>query len=423
MIEKKPDKSLYDLSTLISYIVITVALFFMLILYIYQMAQTNVHIKENGYSLLENLVSNTRNSLQKGERNTFQNILNETSYIEDIYNVSLYTPNKVMTYTSNEPTVGLPFLKLDGKFQNPNLALFVKTNGSYIRDDWSFSEHKMKEHENKSKNCSSCHYTLRENLNFDKFNKAHIIKGDKSHFYYNIPIERYCINCHTHWNIGDSAGYLELNMDNKNIKSQSKERLKYFMIILGVVIVSFLLIGFSIKALNKKLQLAQIDLMKQANHDSLTGLFNRRFFYEISKKTLNIAKRNFDDIYLIMFDIDNFKKINDNYGHDVGDKIIIALSDTVSKCIRSSDIVARWGGEEFLILAPNTNQNGAQVLAEKIRSAIENLNVENIKFTVSIGISSFDYTEDLKIDDAIKKADIALYDAKESGKNKACLHI
>jgi diguanylate cyclase (GGDEF)-like protein len=124
-----------------------------------------------------------------------------------------------------------------------------------------------------------------------------------------------------------------------------------------------------------------------------------------------------------MFDIDNFKSINDTYGHDIGDKVIISLSNEVLQKIRQSDIAARWGGEEFLILLPNTNQQGAIVLAEKIRLAIEKLHLEEVDFTVSVGVASFDITEDENIDDAIKKADLALYEAKNSGKNKVCLHI
>jgi len=423
LIEKKPTKSLCKLSSLLAYIIIAGAIFCMFVLYIFQTAQTNENIKEAGYSLLDNLISDTRISLQKGERSTFQNVLDKTSLREDVTNVSLYTTNKLMTYKANEVTVGLPFSKVDNNFQNPNIAIYTKTNGSYIREDWSFSEQKMSDHDDKSKNCSQCHYTLKENLIFDGNRKAHIMRDDKSSFYYNIPIERYCINCHTHWKIGKSAGYLEIDMNNEHIVSQAEDRLKYFMIILSIVIISFLVIGYFIKLLNKKLQLTQKSLIDQANHDSMTGLYNRRSFYHISQKILNLSQRKFEEIHVIMLDIDNFKSINDTYGHDMGDKVIVSLSNTLIKNMRKSDIIARWGGEEFLILLSNTNEKSTLNKAEKIRTSIASMKVDEIQFTVSVGVSSFDYTEDATIDDAIKKADNALYEAKNSGKNKVCLHI
>jgi len=423
LIEKKYTNSLYDLSTLIAYIIILAAIFFMFVLYIYQTAQTNENIKEEGYSLLNGLISDTRRSLQKGERSTFQDIINKTSQKDDITSISLYTANKLMTYKSNHITVGLPFLKIDNKFENPNLDLYIKTNGSFIRDDWSFSEQKMVNHTDKSKNCAQCHFTLKENLIFDKNRKAHIIKDNQSSFYYNIPIERYCINCHTHWKLGESAGYLTINMNNEHIVSQSKNRLKYFMIILGIVIISFVVIGYFIKLLNKKLKDTQKNLIDQANHDPMTKLYNRRSFYHISKKILHLSQRNLEEVYIIMLDIDNFKTINDTYGHDTGDKVIIELAKSLEKNIRKSDIAARWGGEEFIILFPNTNEKGALTKAENIRKSVASLKVKNVQFTVSIGVALFDYTEDSKIDDTIKKADYALYEAKNSGKNKVCQHI
>lgn len=176
-------------------------------------------------------------------------------------------------------------------------------------------------------------------------------------------------------------------------------------------------------AMNKKLQLTQKSLIDQANHDSMTGLYNRRSFYYTSKKILLLAQRNFEEIHIIMLDIDNFKSINDTYGHDIGDKVITALANELFTSTRKSDIAARWGGEEFLILLPKTDEKGALNKAEEIRSAVAKLEIENVKFTVSIGVATFDYTEDATIDDAIKKADYALYEAKNSGKNRVCTHI
>jgi len=427
-------KNRFDLTNIIAAVIIAASLVFMLLLYTYQEIQIKENLQKTGYSILNSLITDIRHSLQKGERNTFQGVLDKIGNLENVENVSLFTSNKIMTYKSNEISVGFPFLKQNGRLINPNEQLYIETNGDYIRDDWSYSEHSMEHHRqlvesskefknSTAKSCASCHYILDRNLQFDKTNRAHIIGKKRSSFYYNIPVQKNCIYCHTHWKIGQSAGYLNINMNNTKIVSQSDKRLLYFFAILLIVILSFLVIGYFIKAINKKLQSTQTKLRDQANHDSMTGLYNRRYLYYVSKNIIEQCSGSEQEIYLIMFDIDNFKNINDTYGHDVGDKIIISLAKEVLRCTRQSDISARWGGEEFLVLLPNANQDGAKTLAEKIRANIEALKIDNIKFTVSVGLACFDCSEDSTIDDAIKKADDALYEAKQSGKNKVCVHL
>lgn len=154
----------------------------------------------------------------------------------------------------------------------------------------------------------------------------------------------------------------------------------------------------------------------------MTNLYNRRSFYELATKMIQLAQRSNEDLYIIIFDIDNFKKINDTYGHDIGDKVIIALSKTVLKYIRRSDIAARWGGEEFVLLLPKTDKEGALIIAEKIRAKIEKLQIAQISFTISMGVAAFKHTKDTDINVTIKKADEALYKAKTSGKNRVCLY-
>ena len=120
-----------------------------------------------------------------------------------------------------------------------------------------------------------------------------------------------------------------------------------------------------------------------------------------------------------MIDIDYFKKINDTYGHDVGDKVIQALVSEISKITRNSDLFARFGGEEFITLFPYTDLEGASVIAEKMRQIIANCNpVMDISFTISIGISQLDLTQSDGLGQAIKEADKALYIAKNKGRNR-----
>jgi len=172
-----------------------------------------------------------------------------------------------------------------------------------------------------------------------------------------------------------------------------------------------------------KIQHIMSELKRMASIDSLTKLYNRRFFIDASKNILEIAKREKEDISLIMLDIDKFKNVNDSYGHQVGDKVIISLANKMMQHQRKSDIVCRYGGEEFVILLPNTAIQEAKKLAEKLRKIIEADNItissnQKINFTVSLGISQIDIRNEMNIEKALKRADDALYEAKENGRNQ-----
>ncbi len=156
----------------------------------------------------------------------------------------------------------------------------------------------------------------------------------------------------------------------------------------------------------------------QASHDRLTGLFNRVKFDEIYPKEFSRDKRYNNNLTAIMFDIDDFKKVNDTYGHAVGDDVLRELGSLIQKNIRECDIPVRWGGEEFLILLPQTDLLGAQTVASKIKTSIEKniFSRKELNITSSFGISLLK-KEDLK-DEMIIRADEALYEAKQNGKNQ-----
>ena len=179
-----------------------------------------------------------------------------------------------------------------------------------------------------------------------------------------------------------------------------------------------------LQKLIKELEVSKEELKLLASTDSMTKLYNRRYFMEVSEHILNLKKRNNTDLAVMMLDIDYFKKINDTYGHQVGDDVIIAFSEILKESTRKSDIICRWGGEEFVILFPETNAEVLIKIAEKIRKIIANKvlkidNVNDIGITVSIGVSEVD---DLSIKDSIIQADKALYEAKQSGRNKVCIY-
>ncbi len=159
---------------------------------------------------------------------------------------------------------------------------------------------------------------------------------------------------------------------------------------------------------------------EMAYTDPLTGLANRRFFMKEAEQFFQYARRYNEPITLIMLDIDDFKLINDTHGHDVGDKVLKNLAQVIRNNIRKSDIAARYGGEEFIILLPSTDENGALLVAERIRQDFKNtsvsINGESVSTTVSVGIATMG--ESNEFEELIKKADSALYEAKKQGKDK-----
>jgi len=169
-----------------------------------------------------------------------------------------------------------------------------------------------------------------------------------------------------------------------------------------------------------------IDLFQKlkdaANKDFLTGMFNRRYFFDSGKQIFKKNKRKAYPIAVAMIDIDKFKNINDTYGHDVGDDAIKEIKKVLDKNLRESDLVSRFGGEEFCILLEEIDINNLQKLFEKIRAAFETnvikTNDLEISYTISIGIC-FGLMDSL--DDMIKLSDEALYEAKTTGRNRVII--
>lgn len=171
----------------------------------------------------------------------------------------------------------------------------------------------------------------------------------------------------------------------------------------------------------KKLEKIQTMLIEQINIDPLTGLHNRRYIDDLSKKLFHIAKRTKKDLSVMMLDIDNFKNINDTYGHTVGDEVLKVIAKIIKKNIRESDLSARFGSDEIIFLLPYTPIKYALILANKILSEIQKTYIElnqakKLMVTVSVGISEIKSDDD-QIENAIKRADDCLYQAKKFGKN------
>jgi polar amino acid transport system substrate-binding protein len=194
-----------------------------------------------------------------------------------------------------------------------------------------------------------------------------------------------------------------------------KEIFKYIVItsILFLVLIGWIIFLFIEITKRKKLESR---LEKIAKEDKLTHIYNRYKIDESLAEQINYAKRNNSPLSVIFFDIDHFKKVNDTYGHKSGDYVLKEIAKIVKNNIRSYDIFGRWGGEEFIILLPNTNIKEAIAVAQKLRKIIESHKFRNIKqITCSFGVTEFNDKDN--IEKLIKRVDKYMYEAKKRGRN------
>ncbi|MDI1228204.1 MAG: sensor domain-containing diguanylate cyclase [bacterium] len=163
------------------------------------------------------------------------------------------------------------------------------------------------------------------------------------------------------------------------------------------------------------------ELLRLAATDPLTGAYNRREFSLMVEREALRSHRYHHALSLIMFDLDLFKKLNDSYGHSAGDKALQRFTTLCTNTLRNVDIFGRWGGEEFVALLPETDIEGASIIAERLRKivgeSVLTYNEHKISFTVSIGIAQFKDGENT-IEGPLSRADSAVYDAKKAGRNR-----
>jgi diguanylate cyclase (GGDEF)-like protein len=171
---------------------------------------------------------------------------------------------------------------------------------------------------------------------------------------------------------------------------------------------------------------AMQELQQQAITDALTGLYNRRYLYEILPRELMLARRNDKPVAVLMIDIDDFKRVNDTYGHEAGDRVLQETAQLIKAAGRGSDYSCRYGGEEFLLVLPDSPIDGAQLRAESIRAGVQRLEVvcadgKRISVTLSIGVAVFP-EHGADADTLLRVADEALYAAKHAGRNRVVAH-
>ena len=181
-------------------------------------------------------------------------------------------------------------------------------------------------------------------------------------------------------------------------------------------------VHMQIKTLQDELRRSNQLLLELAQTDPLTRLCNRRHLYEKLEIELNRCFRGTNPIALIMADIDHFKRVNDQFGHQVGDEVLTMVADLLQEELRTYDLAARYGGEEFCLVLPETDLEAASEVAELIRQRTEelvfNAPMENYKLTISFGVAAYDGTVEGSIDEIVRVADDALYEAKKLGRNQ-----
>jgi diguanylate cyclase (GGDEF)-like protein len=167
----------------------------------------------------------------------------------------------------------------------------------------------------------------------------------------------------------------------------------------------------------RRLKVDLSEYMQKSRRDGLTGLFNRATFDELLQENMNISKRNGASFALILIDVDDFKNVNDTYGHVIGDMVLSNIGQILQSVMRQEDAACRYGGEEFAILVQHATQNQLCRAAEKIRAHVEKHHFNEIPhISVSIGCATYQQEETAQV--FINRADLALYEAKRSGKNR-----
>ncbi len=197
---------------------------------------------------------------------------------------------------------------------------------------------------------------------------------------------------------------------------------RMLLLLSSIAIITAFVIGIGYKKVQQIREEYELELIEMATKDKLTNIYNRRSFEARLLQDLKQYDKFQTELSIILFDVDHFKFVNDTYGHQAGDSVLTLLAEIAQQTVRSNDIVARYGGEEFIILLPNTGKNGSQVIAEKLRSAIENATFDTqsyeIQITVSLGVACISDVQHPNLDNLIKGADDALYYAKHNGRNQ-----
>jgi diguanylate cyclase (GGDEF)-like protein len=181
-------------------------------------------------------------------------------------------------------------------------------------------------------------------------------------------------------------------------------------------------VQLKLKLLQDELKRSNEMLKELSNTDPLTQLFNRRYMMEVLDREIQRTARKGSPLSVLLMDIDHFKKVNDTYGHQLGDVVLVDLANIIKKHLRTYDVAARYGGEEFVAILPETPLNEAVAVAERIRIGTQKTvfpdKLQTLKITVSVGVATYPMPGLDSVDDLIRIADEGLYRAKAEGRNR-----
>lgn len=261
-----------------------------------------------------------------------------------------------------------------------------------------------------------------------------IIENEKSTYRYMAPlyVEEACMACHAKqgYKVGNVRGGISVTFDVTDVrKKMAVNRFVFIGLSITASVILLVIIFFLILRVSRRLSDAYSTIEIMSITDELTRLYNRRHFHSRLDEEIHRARRYGHPLSLILMDIDHFKKVNDMYGHQVGDDVLIGVASIVKSNMRKVDVIARYGGEEFVAILPETDEKGAYVIAEKLRKLIKGyefdiLDEKKLNVTASFGVSSLNMLiEDIadKSQQIVKMADDALYKAKENGRNTVVL--
>jgi diguanylate cyclase (GGDEF)-like protein len=212
-----------------------------------------------------------------------------------------------------------------------------------------------------------------------------------------------------------------LFVDKREDGALSEIRQSLYLNLLICLVITLIVLAL----LNRVIHRYQSKIQAQATLDSLTELPNRRGFDLLAAQAMHEAQREPKPLTALLLDLDHFKVLNDTYGHLAGDQVLIGFARDLESCLRHSDIVCRWGGEEFIVLLKDTDGETGQKIAEKIRQHVEQqryaYNGKELQLTVSIGLTTLQPDETLHT--LLSRADHAMYRAKQAGRNRTCVEM
>ncbi|MGK5095358.1 methyl-accepting chemotaxis protein [Deltaproteobacteria bacterium TL4] len=390
---------------------VAIAIVIAIVVYIVQNRMHEERMINSGYSLLSSFVRQSKESLEKGQRKPFQNVVNNIANLNEIEETALYSSFGLMTYKSGEVTVGIPFTKDPdtGEFDNPNIELYKETKGQYKREDWNIidrldtetaMEHRKEEgHER----CGTCHFDIKEEkLQFDEKRMAHKITEVGFLFYYSIPVTKNCIQCHTHWKENNIAGYLSLKMNKDLFNQQRDESLVSMGVIIIAIIIPVTLLMFLIFRYTLYVPLhhfirtfedltqgegdltVRLEIRKQDEIGALSRGFNQ-FTLKIHDTVSEIATHT-DQLYIAateLTDVANHMAASSTEIHEQTNAISKASQDmshnvnTVAAATEqsSSNILAVTSAVEQLSTNINAIASAANQASSKMSSTSQNVNL------------------------------------------------